>query len=47
MKKNLLLAKEIISFNIQGIDFILRSNEIKEKSIEEFKKSFQLDNFNI
>ncbi len=44
MKKNLVLAKEILSFNIQAVDFILRSHEIKQKTIEDFKNSYKIDN---
>jgi hypothetical protein len=43
MKKNLNLAKEILSFNIQAVEFILRSYETKEKSIEDFKNSYKLN----
>jgi hypothetical protein len=44
LKKNLSLAKEILSFNIQAVDFILRSHELKEKSLEDFKNSYKIDN---
>jgi hypothetical protein len=37
LKKNLMLTSDVLLFNIQTIDFILRSNSIRQKSIEEFK----------
>ena len=44
IRKNLNLAKEILAFNIQGLDFVIRNHELKEKSLEEFKNSYKLDN---
>jgi hypothetical protein len=39
-----MLSKEILSFNIQGLNFILRNHDLKLKTIEEFKNSYKMDN---
>ncbi len=44
IRKNLMLSKEILSFNIQGLNFILRNHDLKLKTIEEFKNSYKMDN---
>ena len=37
-------GKGVLNFNIQAMDFILRSNDLKNKSVEEYKNSYRLDN---
>ena len=43
MRRNLNMTKEILGFNIQSINFILRSNQLRTQSIEEYKNSYKND----
>ena len=44
LNKNLLISKYILGFNVQSINFLIRTDELKKKSIEEFKNNIEVDN---
>lgn len=43
MRRNLSMTKDLLCFNIQSINFILRSNQMRNQSIEEYKKNYKND----
>jgi hypothetical protein len=43
MRRNLSTMKELLCFNIQSVNFILKSDQLRTKSIEEYKNSYKND----
>lgn len=41
LKRNLSISKDILGFNMQSINFITRTADLQNKSIEEFKNSYK------
>lgn len=43
MRRNLTTMKELLCFNIQSVNFILKADQLRTKSIEEYKNSYKND----
>ncbi len=43
LKKNLVISKEILGFNIQSINFLIKTDDLKKKSVEEYKNNIEVD----
>lgn len=43
MRRNLSTMKELLCFNIQSVNFILNSDQLRTKSIEDYKNSYKND----
>jgi len=43
MRRNLSTMKELLCFNIQSVNFILKSDQLRTKSIEDYKNSYKND----
>lgn len=43
MRRNLSVMRELLCFNIQSVNFILKSDQLRTKSIEDYKNSYKND----